>query len=140
MKILTSNERPLDLISSVKRWNPKGVRYLIYPENVRREFEDVLLSGRWWNWMHPWMHAFCDFAAEVAVVARALGVVPQVLALRLLDLIDSCEESSILCWFDPDSPPVPAWEIGQVIEGWVFYFLRPALRAVVELELDGKVN
>lgn len=127
--------------ASVKKWFPPDCPLILYPEDVRREFLMVLFVGKWWDWLPCWAFPLREFAVEVKCVARALRVAPVELAKRLI-LAAGGGLGELAIWelSEPYGPPVPSWEIAQVIDSWVFYDLRSALRAVVMLELDGIVD
>lgn len=126
-----------DLVNSMKKWNPPNSARFYFPEDVRRELEGTLAMGRWWEWLPSWAAPFTSFSEEVAVVAAACGVSRVELARRLLAGSTPLHESPVYCWVsEPYSQPVVLWEVVQAVESWIFYDLRPALRAVIELELD----
>jgi hypothetical protein len=128
-------------LASVKKWFPPDCPLVLYPEDVRREFLMVLFVGRWWDWLPCWVSPLREFSAEVAVVARAQGASPVDLARRLIAMAGGGPgELSMWEVSEPHGPPVRTWEVMQSIDSWVFYDLRPALRAVVMMELDGIVG
>lgn len=101
----------------------------------------VLFVGKWWDWLPCWALPLREFAAEVRCVARAQGALPIDLAKRLM-LAAAGGGGELEIWniIEPYGPPIATWEIMQLIDAWVFYDLRPALRMVAMLELDGIVD
>lgn len=128
------------LVASMKKWNRPGCPQFFYPEDVRREFDSTLTSGRWWEWLPCWASPLEEFALEVAAVAAVCRVGREDLARRILEVSSPPHESPVYAWFEPYGPPVPLWEVGQAVTCWIFYDLRPALRAIIELELDCRVD
>ena len=125
----------------MKKWNPPGNPRFYFPEDIRRDLEGTLAKGRWWEWLPGWAAPLSSFSNEVAVVAAACGVCRVALARRVLESSAPLHESPVYCWVsEPFSQPVALWEVVQAVESWVFYDLRPALRAIVELELDCRVG
>lgn len=82
-----------------------------------------------------------DFAREVALSAAACRVDQEEFARRILGAVVGVEGSPTYVWLgEPFTPMVVVWDIVQAVEAWIFYDLRPALRAILELELDCRVG
>ena len=88
-------------------------------------------------WLPCWAFPLKIFACEVALSAAACRVDREEFARRILDAASPAQESPEYVWVgEPFAPMVAVWEIVQALEAWIFYDLRPALRAIIELELD----
>lgn len=129
------------LVASLKKWSPPGCPWLFYPEDVKREFEATLACGRWWMWLPCWAFPMADFAREVALSAAACRVDQEEFARRILEAAAGAEGSPAYVWLgEPFTPMVAVWDVVQAVEAWIFYDLRPALRTILELELDCRVG
>ena len=127
-------------IRATERWNPPDCPRFHYPEDIRREFRQVMLTGRWWGWLPCWAQPLRDFAAEVGVIARASRRDPVEFAKGLIEASGSRETSPLVDWFQDFDPPVVRWEVVQAVESWVFYDLRPVLQGFISTEFDCVVN
>lgn len=113
---------------------------LHFPENVLLEIKLVISKGRWWDWLPDWAQLLRDFAKEIESASRACGMNRIDLTRRLLEISPSLEEEMNFISNGYFLLPLPSWEISQAIESWIFYHLRPSLRSILEMELDGKID
>ena len=81
--------------------------------------------------MPCWAFPLLSFREELQSVASGMRLKREDLAKKVIDVCDL---------FAGMDGVVPTWEVVQRIEEWVFWNLRPALRAVMESEMDGLLN